>query len=542
MIKYKEKQGKIVHCVCRSAFAQRIRGGIDMRPITMEQVEEKRAEILKTIQDPTATHEQKVTYLARHAENFLTVLDEPEGLDELMRCDVDTRCICSLFEGEAPYRPRYICPDYEKFLRQGSEFLQLDPPRDLWEALNSLMILYHNVPSITNYPVYIGDLDQLLEPYVAKEDDETVKKALRLFLTSVDRTILDSFCHADIGPKATRTGYLLMQVEAELQDAVPNLTMRVSADTPDEFLTAGIECALRTAKPSFANDRMFRSELGDDYCIASCYNGLYKGGGSYTLCRLLLSNIAKRAKNIADFKENQLPYVMDIMARYMDARVRFVVEESGFFESNFLVREGLIHRERFTAMYGMVGLAECVNILLEKEGLEGRFGHSEAADRLGVEIMDRINAFNNDHQAPYCEATGGHYLLHAQVGIDSDHNVSPGTRIPIGEEPAELVDHLKNINLYQKYFPSGTGDIFPVDMTVHKNPAFVRDVIRGSFQLDIRYLSFYSSDSDVVRVTGYLVKRSEMEKLAGGQNVRQNTTTLGLGASRNCKALDRRVR
>lgn len=90
-------------------------------------------------------------------------------------------------------------------------------------------------------------------------DDETVKKALRLFLTSVDRTILDSFCHANIGPTMTRTGMLLMEVEAELQNAVPNLTMRVSKDTPDEFVMAGIECALRCAKPSFANDRMFRA-------------------------------------------------------------------------------------------------------------------------------------------------------------------------------------------------------------------------------------------------------------------------------------------
>lgn len=513
-----------------------------MRPITMETVEQKREEILHTIKDPTATHEQKVTYLARHAENFLTVLEEPDEMDELMRCDQEHRCICNLFEGDAPYRPRYICPDYAKFLRQGSEFLQLSPPQDLWEALNSLQILYHNVPSITNYPVYIGDLDHLLEPYVAQVDDETAKKALRLFLTSVDRTILDSFCHADIGPDATRTGYLLMQVEGELQNAVPNLTMRVSKDTPDEFLMAGVECALRSAKPSFANDAMFRAELGDNYCIASCYNGLYKAGGSYTLSRLILSNIAKRAENIADFTARQLPFVMDVMARYMDARIHFLVEESGFFESNFLVREGLIERKNFTAMYGLVGLAECVDILLEKEGRTGRFGHNDAADKLGVQIMQQIDEFNRAHNAPYCEATGGHYLLHAQVGIDSDKETSPGTRIPVGEEPAELVDHLKNINLFHKYFPSGTGDIFPVDMTVHKNPAFVRDIIRGAFELQIRYLSFYSKDSDVVRVTGYLVKRSEMEKLAAGKNVRQNTTGLGLGASRNCKALNRRVR
>ena len=145
-----------------------------MRSISMETVEAKRAEILATLKDKTATHEQKVTYLARHAENFMTVLDEPKELDERMRCDQEDRCICNLFEGDAPYRPRYICPDYPKFMKEGSAFLQLDPPKDLFEALNNLQILYHNVPSITNYPVYIGDLDLLLEPFVKDLDDESV--------------------------------------------------------------------------------------------------------------------------------------------------------------------------------------------------------------------------------------------------------------------------------------------------------------------------------------------------------------------------------
>ena len=508
----------------------------------MEAVEATRAAILDTIKDRTMTHEQKVTSLSRHAESFMAVLDEPAGLDELMRCDPEVKCICNLNEGNAPYRPRYICPDYAKFLREGSKYLQLDPPQDLEEALSSLMILYHNVPSITNYPVYIGDLDVLLDPYMKDVSDERAKKLLRLFFLNIDRTILDSFCHADVGPLDTRAGRLIMEVEAELQHAVPNLTMRVNKTTPDEFVLKGVECALKAAKPSFANDNMYRGELGDEYCIASCYNGLYKCGGSYTLSRLLLSNIAKRAENFADFMDKELPYVFDVMARYMDCRIRFLVEESGFFESNFLSAEGLVKRENFTAMYGMVGLAECVNTLMEKEGKSGRFGHDKEADEMGVAIMEKIKAMNAAHEAPYCECTGGHYLLHAQVGIDTDVDTSPGTRIPIGEEPDELIDHLKHINLFQKYFPSGTGDIFPVDVTVHRNPQFVLDIIRGAFDLDIRYLSFYSSDSDTVRITGYLVKRSEMEKLAGKQNVLHNTTGLGLAANANNHVLDRRIR
>ena len=80
-----------------------------------------------------------------------------------------------------------------------------------------------------------------------------------------------------------------------------------------------------------------------------------------------------------------------------------------------------------------------------------------------------------------------------------------------------------------------------MDLTVHKNPQFVLDIIRGGLGVDIRYLSFYGDDADVVRVTGYLVKRSEVEKLRTGTAVRQNTTGLGMGAFDNCKAYSRRI-
>ncbi len=514
-----------------------------MKPITMERVEKTRAEILETIKSPVLTHEQKVCTMAGKADSLLEVLDLPEGLDELLNASIDTKCICDLNEGHAPVRPRYIIPDYAKFMREGSRFLQLEPPKDLFEALNSLLIFYKHVPSVTNFPVYVGALDELLEPFIDDVDEETAKKLLKLFLIHVDRTVLDSFSHANIGPKPTKAGRLILEVEEELEQAVPNLTLKYDADiTDDDFALQAIKTSLRSAKPSFANHKMFKAELQEDYVIASCYNGLKLGGGSYTLCRLILSNIAKRAENLKDFQEKQLPYVLDIMARYMDARIRFEVEESGFFENNFLAKEGFISRDKFSAMFGMVGLAECVNILMEKEGKDGRFGHSKEADDLGVAVMEQINAFNEQHENPYCEATGGHFLLHAQVGLSDDHDVSPGTRIPIGEEPAELFEHLKHCSLFHKYFPSGTGDIFPIDMTVHKNPAFLLDIIKGSFKSDLRYLSFYASDSDVIRITGYLVKRSEIEKLRSGVAVLQDTTALGMGAADNCKIEERKVR
>lgn len=507
-----------------------------------------RSAILDSIKSPVLTHEQKVTALAAHADSLLDVLDLPEALAEeleglLNRPGNTDGCICDLSEGHAPLRPRYIVPDYEKFMTEGSPFLQLPPPGDLAEALDSLLILYKHVPSVTNYPVYLGALDQLLEPFLEGVSEEEALTLITRFLRHVDRTVLDAFSHANIGPQDSRAGRLILKAEAGLCQAVPNLTLKYDPDqTPDDFALLCIETALTCAKPSFANHPLFRSELGTDYVIASCYNGLKLGGGSYTLCRLILGNIAKRAESIADFKETQLPMVCARMAAYMDARIRFEVEESGFFLHNFLAKEGLIHRDRFTAMFGLVGLADCVNLLLEKEGIPGRFGHDPHADQLGLEIMEEINALNNAHHNPYCEATDGHFLLHAQVGLAEDQNITPGVRIPIGEEPEVLLHHLRHCGKFHPFFPSGAGDIFPMDSTVQANPAYLLDMLKGAFREQLRYLSFYSRDSDVVRITGYLVKRSEIQKLEAGENVLQGTTALGMGAVRNGHALARKLR
>ena len=163
----------------------------------MERVENTRQEILNIITSRKLTHEQKLTNLAGQADSLLEVLDLPDGLEDLLEPVEGKQCICDLFEGHAPVRPRYIVPDYAKFMREGSKFLQLDPPKDIYEALNSLLIFYMNVPSVTNYPVYLGNIDELLEPFMDDVDEAQAKKLFKLFFTHIDRTVLDSFSHAD---------------------------------------------------------------------------------------------------------------------------------------------------------------------------------------------------------------------------------------------------------------------------------------------------------------------------------------------------------
>ncbi|MCB2296878.1 YjjI family glycine radical enzyme [Clostridium tagluense] len=492
--------------------------------------------ILEIIKNGTLTYEQKVLTLARAAEDSIDVLNIEKDTQKLR----DEGIICDLFEGHAPYRPRYIVPNYEKFMKNGSEFLGLKPPLDIWEATNSLLILYNHVPSISSFPVYIGNIDYLLEPFVVNEEEAF--HAIKLFLTHIDRTITDSFCHANIGPKDTKAGRLILRAERELQNAIPNLTLKYSTeDTSDEFAIDAINTALITAKPSFANHEMFSREFDNNYAIASCYNGLTIGGGSYTLSRLNLATLSKKAKDQDEFINIILPDAVEKMAGYMKERIRFLVEESGFFETNFLVKEGLIHKDNFTAMFGMFGLAECVNYFIDASKLENRFGHGEIANNLGYKIIEKLETEVNKHNDPHCSISKGKYLLHAQVGIDSDMGISPGCRIPIGDEP-DLPDHIVEAAKFHKFFPSGIGDIFNFDSTVKSNPEYVLDIIKGAFKKQMRYFSAYSTDCDVIRITGYLVKRSEIEKLQKGQQVLQDTVALGLGAVLNQKVLDRKIR
>ncbi len=68
------------------------------------------------------------------------------------------------------------------------------------------------------------------------------------------------------------------------------------------------------------------------------------------------------------------------------------------------------------------------------------------------------------------------------------------------------------------------------------------DIVKGAFSLGDKYISFYASDSDLVRITGYLVKRSEMEKYYEGEAVLQNTVHLGGDNYRNAHLENRKVR
>ena len=494
-------------------------------------------QVLEIVTSKKLTYEQKLNALAHAAEDTLNVIDIPDKTKYYF----EKESICDMFEGNAPYRPRYVMPDYVRYIENGSAFLKVEPPTDLDELLNALMIIYNHVPSITSFPVYLGNLDKMIEPFLGDLSDADIKKKLRLFLNFLDRTITDSFCHANIGPEYTRAGRLILEVEKELNNAVPNFTIKYDPDiTPDEFGELAVYTSLYCANPAFCNDKLNKEVYSSDYGISSCYNILPVGGGAYTLSRITLTNLAKLAESPEQFLEELLPEVLELLADYMNERIRFLVEESGFFESSFLVKEGLIDSDKFVGMFGITGLAECANTLIGDS--HKKYGNNVEVDALADKIMHKIASFLENAPAKYSKIVGGRFMLHAQVGLDSDHGITSGVRIPVGDEPENMFKHLRHSARFHHLITSGCGDIFPIETTARDNPAAVLDIVKGAFKEGVKYMSFYEENSDLVRITGYLVKRSEMEKFNNDEVVLQNTTHLGAPNYEENRLADRKVR
>ena len=156
--------------------------------------------------------------------------------------------------------------------------------------------------------------------------------------------------------------------------------------------------------------------------------------------------------------------------------------------------------------------------------------------------MDKIEEVVSSFKALYTPLTNNHFVLHAQVGLDSDFGVTSGVRIPVGQEPESFVKHLSHSAKFHKYFPAGVGDIFPIATTAKNNLDALVDVVKGAFKLGVHYMSFYSADTDLVRITGYLVKRSEMAKYYKDEAVVKQTTALGAESYKTNKLQERKVR
>ncbi len=461
------------------------------------------------VTSPALGYDQKVRRLAALA---VSALPYP-ALSPAAQEALDKRVICDMFEGNRPFTPRYVLPDYAKALRQGVRHLELDAPEDLDDALAFLLCLYGHVPSVTTYPVYLGDLDALLEPYVpATLTDAALDKTLRRFWIQLDRLLPDAFVHTNLGPGDGRVIRSILRVERSLRQVVPNITLKVDPSlTPDDLIRDAVTTVFETGKPHFVNHPMMVGDHGERYAAVSCYNSLKIGGGAHTLVRLNLKEAVLRHEGgVEAFLADALPHWVELTAELAEARIRSLVEDQGFYAHHFLATEGLVELDRFSAMFGIFGLAECVNLLMAHEGRpEARYGHDAQANDTAYRVVERVAELVKARPLPYCAGGDGAAYLHSQSGIDLDEGVTAGCRIPIGDEPG-MREHLTVCAPNHRHFASGISDIVHVDETAVGNPQALVDIIRGAFTVGMRDFTFNLDSNEFIRITGYLVRKSDL--------------------------------
>lgn len=492
--------------------------------------------LARILTDPALEPARKAHALAVAAENALPY----PALDAATRAALDARIICDMYEGHAPYRPRYLLPDYAELMRKGSCHLELPPPATLDEALNALMIAYHHVPSVTGMPVYIGRLDALLLPFCDGVSDDALDRRLRLFWRYLDRTLPDAFMHANIGPTDNRVARAILRVDAELKQVAPNLTfLHDPATSGEAILRRCTDNIIACSKPHIANHPLHRAAFdGPGYGIVSCYNALPLAGGASTLVRLNLAAVARLSRDAEDFLATRLPQHVELAARLIQARVDHLRHRSGFFNS-FLVAEGWVAPDRFAAMFGVFAMAEAVNHLQDVAGRSGRYGHDAAADALGHRISAALAALVAAR--PLDGVWRGRALLHAQAGLSTDAGLTPGVRIPYGTEP-DPVSHVRALAPHHRHYPSGISEILTLDETVRANPEAVFQLARGALAAGFREFTANVAGNDLVRVTGYMVRLSDIARHEAGGGARSTTTPLGAEAAALTGILNRRPR
>ena len=248
--------------------------------------------------------------------------------------------------------------------------------------------MYAHVPAVTTYPVYLGDLDKVLAPFVDGRDRRAPRP---LAAPILDRPRPDAARRVRAHrhrPGDSRIARSILRVERSLRQVVPNITLKVDpAVTPDDLLLDAVRTVFETGKPHFVNHPMMVADHGEQYAAVSCYNSLKIGGGAHTLVRLNLKEVVAAPQR----RRRRLPrrdaaHYVELTAELAEARIRSLVEDQRFFETHWLAREGLVSLDRFSAMFGMFGLAEAVNLLIAYEGGTGRYGHDADADALSYRI------------------------------------------------------------------------------------------------------------------------------------------------------------
>ena len=110
-----------------------------------------------------------------------------------------------------------------------------------------------------------------------------------------------------------------------------------------------------------------------------------------------------------------IPLAVRCVADLVSARSTFIVEESGFFETSFLVNEGFIDPDNFTAMFRIYALAEAMDVIADNLGINEPYGHNEELNGIAVAIIRKIYEEAQRYDTKHLKASRGKIVLHSQA-------------------------------------------------------------------------------------------------------------------------------
>jgi hypothetical protein len=104
------------------------------------------------------------------------------------------------------------------------------------------------------------------------------------------------------------------------------------------------------------------------------------------------------------------------------------------------------------------------------------------------------------------------------------------------------VTHVQALAPHHQYYDAGISEILTVDESVTNNPEALVQLCKGAFASGFREFTVNVASNDLVRVTGYMVRLSDIRKFNDRQGSRTNTTVLGAEAADMTGILDRKPR
>ncbi len=461
--------------------------------------------------------------------------------------------------------PWSLAPEYARLVKRGSNHLQFPGVTTLTQALRALRAAVVALPSGLNHGPAFGSLDALLLPLATGVDPDVVDAEIGSFWQELDHLAAGS-ATAVVGPELTPVSEALLRAEREHgRTSEALLFVRPDPGRDDGLIQEAVHTLLATGRIHLADGRRDLAVVrGGSLAVpggslaalsapggevpgghqglrlvpVGCGRSVPAGGGVHAVTVLDLvgtsgglgpggapeydgapSARVPSESGLRPYLESVLPVRVGRALYRLRLLVRDRVEGSTFFEDSWLVREGLVHRDRFTAVLELAGVAEAARRAL---GVDTASPEPELIAEAALRITDRVAELVAAESLPYCDGTAGRAMLRGAAGTglgavfdpaDRSVPVDPGRLEPPPPRPYE---GLRAAAPLSAMFPAGICEQVSLDPAVVENPRAAEDLLRGALRVGVpEVAASVAVDAGPVtpRVTGFYARRRDVVAL-----------------------------